>query len=88
MTDIREQIKQLRASRPIDQRSDTGWDDLSSVRFQIAHTMEKMLVVIEAGSWLASEVERDHELDRLSIDSEDCAKNMREKLAALNSTEG
>jgi len=43
MDDIKEQIKQLRASRPIDQRSDTGWDDLSSVRFQIAHTMEKML---------------------------------------------
>ena len=48
MTDeIREQIKQLRASRPIDQRSDTGWDDLSSVRFQVAYTMERLLAVYE-----------------------------------------
>ena len=31
-------------------------------------------------SWLASEVERDHKLGRLSIDSEDCAKSARELL--------
>ncbi len=43
ISEIQDQIKQLRASRPIDQRSDTGWDDLSSVRFQIAHTLESLL---------------------------------------------
>ena len=32
------------------------------------------------GSYLAGEIERDHELGRLSIDSEDAAKNFREKM--------
>ena len=38
-------------------------------------------VLEEALTWLASEVERDHELDRLSVDSEDCAYAARETLS-------
>ena len=34
-------------------------------------------------SWLCGEVERDHELGRLSVDSEDCAKACRESMKAL-----
>ncbi len=34
----------------------------------------------ETLGWLASEVERDHELDRLSADSQDCAKAARRLL--------
>jgi len=37
----------------------------------------------EALAWLASEIERDHELDRLSIDSEDCAKAAQRLLSEL-----
>ena len=39
--------------------------------------------VITAGLWLVGEIERDHELGRLSIDSEDCAKNFQQKYTAL-----
>ncbi len=43
----------------------------------------RLEAVAEALSWLCSEVERDHKLGRLSVDSEDCAKAARDELAAL-----
>ena len=39
----------------------------------------------KALSWLASEIERDHELGRLSVDSEDCAKSARRLLDSAHS---
>ncbi len=42
---------------------------------------ERIVKLETALSWLAGEVERDHELDRLSVDSEGSAKSARQLLA-------
>ena len=42
--------------------------------------IERIAKLEAALSWLAGEVERDHELGRLSVDSEDCAKSARAAL--------
>ncbi len=43
--------------------------------------LRNMIIDIKAaGRYLISEVERDHELGRLSVDSEDAAKNFKEKM--------
>lgn len=47
---------------------------------QIEQKDKRIKELKRALSWLAGEVERDHELGRLSIDSEDCAKSARELL--------
>ena len=43
--------------------------------------IELLEKVLAAAKWLTAEVERDHDLDRLSIDSENCAQNMRDRIA-------
>ncbi|MEE9611963.1 MAG: hypothetical protein V3W19_11960 [Desulfatiglandales bacterium] len=64
----------------------SGWvpynehDELVRAMSEIAQKDKRIEELKGALSWLAGEVERDHELGRLSIDSEDCAKSARKLL--------
>ena len=55
-------------------------DELVRAMSEIEQKDKRIKEFKRALSWLAGEIERDHELGRLSIDSEDCAKSARQLL--------
>ena len=84
MTDIEEQIAWIKSEAKLyDEQGLTSDMEYGDKLFAVQRSLQSLLDVVGKLSWLCGEVERDHELDRLSVDSEDCAKACREALKVL-----